>query len=889
MAKLSLKFRKILLKTIAGALLLSVYSPFLLQPQLANAAIALRGTPTSTQSSTNVTSLSLTKPTGTVAGDVMIAVVGVDAVDTTTTMASTGWTRILHSNNGSSVTVDSFYKVATASEGASYSFSWTGSSRAAGGITTYLGVDNSTPLDVTGTNNTGSGSSVTANAVTTVSANAQVVGVFAIDATATQTYTAPTGMTKRIDVGSATGTPTNVSVSLADVIQTSAGTTGNKSATASGTGTWAAHLFALKAATAPTLNQSAYRFSVNADNDTPANITDNLTTADDTPRGTAIDNFSDVFFTVGDNGANWVIEKRRILDGSLCTSTNCGTTFGTAGRVTEDVAASTLEKAYAIAVDPSAGAIYVAGMDSAVGAGEFRIEKRSESTGALITTFGTGGVVVSDPSNGLDEATTAVIDATNGYLYVGGYDNTGNNQWNLQKYRTDNGNICTAANCGTQFGTNGIYTFNPSNGDDRISALEIDPTNSYLFVAGFAIAPNNRTQWTMQKLRASDAALCTAANCGTQFGSSGTYSSDPTNKDDKILALQVDSAANAIYLGGFEQNATSSNQWRLEKISLDAGALIPSFGGAGCSANEAGALCTSFSSGLDKVYDMQLDGAGGYLYVMGVMDEAGTNSQWRLQKRNRSDGSLVSTWATSGTATVNPSSNNDPPTQMVVDVDRGIMWGVGGDRTLGTTNMQWYFTQLQLDSGTIWLAAQDTSAAASTSISFRLRMLLHVTTGNLYKTDSLNFKLQYAVKSGTCDTGFVGESYIDVPTSGTNEILYHDNPSMTNGATAQTLTGDPAHGTDPSILETTQESNNFTNGTADILNSQDGVWGFVLQDNSAFGAYCFRAVYSDGTPLASYTVIPEITFCKDDPKTDNLMRHGAYFCEGIKKSFFWAQ
>ncbi|HSX43872.1 MAG TPA: hypothetical protein VLE69_01055, partial [Candidatus Saccharimonadales bacterium] len=258
-----------------------------------------------------------------------------------------------------------------------------------------------------------------------------------------------------------------------------------------------------------------------------------------------------------------------------------------------------------------------------------------------------------------------------------------------------------------------------------------------------------------------------------------------------------------------------------------------------------------------------------------------------VQKRQRSDGSLVSAWATSGTATINPSSGVDPPTSLVLDINRSLLWVTGGDRTLGVSNMQWYFQPLSIDTGTVWLAAQDTAPAASTSISVRLRLLLHSNTQQ-FLSGSQNLKLQYSPKSGTCDTAFVGENYTDITTS--TEVGYHDNPSVSDATAMVAVSGDPVHSSDPTTLETIEEANDF-NPAADVPPAQDGEWDFTLQDNSAFGAYCIRAVYDDGssTQLNTYTVIPEINFCKDDPRTDNLLRHGTYFCGGLKKSFFWAQ
>jgi len=864
---------------------------FVLQP--VEAGVGIRGSAT-TNTGTATASITVNKPTGVIADDVMIASI---VTSGNVTPALTGWTQIdqLHSGFGN-YNLTTLYKRAGTSEGASYAFAWTGNQTVTGAITAFKGITStSNPIDNSGAAhsiNQGTTSAIDSPAVTTNTANAMIFATYVLG-------NASSG------INTMSPNPANANItSIAeqyDVTNGSTFETSGDTATDTGTGStnalranpstltnWMASTIALTPANPSTLNQADYRWAVNADNTNPTFIQDNLSANDDHLNGTVDDSINSYFYAVGDNNSNWVIEKRRTADGALCTSTNCGTTFGTAGRVTEDIASSTSEKAYAVALDPNGGYIYVAGMDSITGAGEWRIEKRNTSDGSLVSGWGTNGIVESNTSSSLDEPTSVLYDNVNGYLYVGGYDGTGNNQWSLQKYRGDNGNICTAANCGTQFGTNGIYSYNASNSDDRISYLEIDPTNTYLYVSGYSTANNGRTQWTVQKMLASSAALCSGATCGgVTFGTAGTYNSDPTNKDDKVLTMQVDDAAGAIYLGGSEQSGTSASNWRIEKITLDTGTLVTAFGGSGCASNVAGALCTSFSSGFDKVYDMQIDGAGGYLYVLGVVDESGTNTSWRLQKRNRSDGSLVSAWATSGTATIDPSTNADPPSRIVLDVDRSLLWVTGGDRSLGTTNMQWYYVPLNIDTGTYWMAAVDTVAVSSTQVSFRLRLLLGVS-GDQMVNGAQNLKLQYSPKVGTCDTSFVGESYQDVPTSGNNEILYHSNPTVTDGTNAVALSGDPTDGTNPTVMESIEEANNFTNSANDIPRSSDGEWDFVLNDNLAFGPYCFRVLDSSGSQIATYTQVPEITFCKNDPKTDNLLRHGTYFCGGTKKGFFWA-
>jgi hypothetical protein len=156
------------------------------------------------------------------------------------------------------------------------------------------------------------------------------------------------------------------------------------------------------------------------------------------------------------------------------------------------------------------------------------------------------------------------------------------------------------------------------------------------------------------------------------------------------------------------------------------------------------------------------------------------------------------------------------------------------------------------------LAGQD-SAASLTDINqpFRLRLLMHVTDTDL-SAGEFNFKLQYAAKSGECDSAFSGETYADV--SGATPIAYNDNSSPTDGSAA-TLnpTLDPVHLTHANIGQTYEEANNFTS-ISDTSAGQDALWDFSLINNSVVSqqSYCLRIVFSDGTTIGGYTVMPEI-------------------------------
>lgn len=88
--------------------------------------------------------LVITKPTGTIDDDLLIAIVG----GTRTGSTPSGWTQLSATTCGSSTgTVYVYYKIAS-SEGASYSFP-TGSQLALGSVLCYRGADTSGPIDGT--------------------------------------------------------------------------------------------------------------------------------------------------------------------------------------------------------------------------------------------------------------------------------------------------------------------------------------------------------------------------------------------------------------------------------------------------------------------------------------------------------------------------------------------------------------------------------------------------------------------------------------------------------------------------------------------------------------------------------------------------------------------
>src|SRR6059058_6221569 len=94
---------------------------------------------------------------------------------TPTIGAPAGWTSIVSTNNGSTLTTATFWKVAgtAAADPGPYAFTVSSSSSVAGGISAYFNVNTTTPIDASGGQATSS-----APSITTTVANTMLVAFF---------------------------------------------------------------------------------------------------------------------------------------------------------------------------------------------------------------------------------------------------------------------------------------------------------------------------------------------------------------------------------------------------------------------------------------------------------------------------------------------------------------------------------------------------------------------------------------------------------------------------------------------------------------------------------------------------------------------------------------
>lgn len=170
-------------------------------------------------------------------------------------------------------------------------------------------------------------------------------------------------------------------------------------------------------------------------------------------------------FDSAPGNTQWRIEKRDLTTGALVAA------FGASGAITINPTALR-DEAYCIAID--AGAIYIGGMSVVSGLDwQWRIEKRTLADGNPDLGFGTNGVITTNPS-GYDEAVRSILhDGTSLYL-AGGDGIPGDYQWRIEKRNPATGALVTS------FGTAGVLSSNPSPGNDEAMSITSDATHLYI-------------------------------------------------------------------------------------------------------------------------------------------------------------------------------------------------------------------------------------------------------------------------------------------------------------------------------------------------------------------------------------------------------------------------
>ncbi len=338
--------------------------------------------------------------------------------------------------------------------------------------------------------------------------------------------------------------------------------------------------------------------------------------------------------------------------------------FGGGGVTTSDPSVSD-EAPFDVVVASSA--VYVVGSDDSVGP-QWRIEKRSLLTGALSPSFGAGGVVTSNPSGGYDVAIAAVSDGTS--LYVVGYDMVPSfldYEWRIEKRLLSTGELVA------DFGTNGAVMVNPCASTDIPSAVVDDGTS--LYVVGYDYATGG-WRWRIEKRSMTTGALVAG------FGTDGVV---VTANGGRPTAAVVQGTS--LFVVGL-MPALLGDQWRIEKRSLDTGALVTDFGVSGV---------VSTAPATDG-HPAAVATDGSSLYVAGYgRENASLDWWWIVEKRDASTGALVTAFGTDGVVSSNPGPGDDEVRAMVLD--GSSLYLAGNDQGASGYGSEWRIEKRSLDTG----------------------------------------------------------------------------------------------------------------------------------------------------------------------------------------------
>src|SRR3990172_269201 len=428
-----------------------------------------------------------------------------------------------------------------------------------------------------------------------------------------------------------------------------------------------------------------------------------------------------------------------------------------------------------------------------------RIEKRRLFSGALQAGFDTDGII--NGASASQQAEDIAIDGT--YMYVVGSDDGGGGTWGIEKRRLDTGALETA------FDVDGVITETIGG-----TALGVAIDATHMYVVG-----SDSAGLRIEKRSLADGSLDTA------FSTDGIVTGEGGDAANEIA---IDSTY--LYVVG-DESPRGDLDWRIEKRRLDDGTLDSSFDGDGVVSSPGG--YRAFQVGLDATY----------LYVVGD-DEAAGSGNWRIEKLRQDTGALDAGFGTAGVVTSAPLSESARDVAVIPGGSNTGLYVVGND---GGPDLR--IEKRLISDGSLILseinvgaplAVQDTPATAPVQLTpFRLRLLVHAGGTELW-LDEGQFKLQFAVQSGTCDAGFDGETYADV--TGATEIRFYNNATAVDGWTLTPNANDPTHGADPTAVQTYEETIDFSNSVSAFGPNEDGMWDFSLRDFSAPAntTYCFR-------------------------------------------------
>ena len=188
--------------------------------------------------------ITVNRPTGTVAGDLLLAFVALPAADTVSA-APSGWTQLAAVDTGgatANIEAHAYWRLAAGGDPSSWTWTFSGSADATALIVAYQDASTGGPIDVSASSSADPGdTTIEAPSVTTTHTADLLVTGYAVSDQVAASFTPPSGMTERADFQNG-----RTALGLADVVLGATGATGTKTATVSSTpDSWAAFSVAI--------------------------------------------------------------------------------------------------------------------------------------------------------------------------------------------------------------------------------------------------------------------------------------------------------------------------------------------------------------------------------------------------------------------------------------------------------------------------------------------------------------------------------------------------------------------------------------------------------------------------------------------------------------------
>ncbi|MFQ5806006.1 MAG: hypothetical protein ACE5I3_06105 [Phycisphaerae bacterium] len=323
-------------------------------------------------------------------------------------------------------------------------------------------------------------------------------------------------------------------------------------------------------------------------------------------------------------------------------------TFGTDGLVTTDIPGSNPDEARAVVAVQDDGKLVVAGSTQTFGGYDFALARYNPG-GSLDDTFGTDGTVTTDFALRSDLAYAIAIQA-DGKIVVAGEAYGGATRQDFALARYD-----TYGNLDDTFGSGGLVTTHFGWSSDYAYAVAIQ-TDGKIVAAGYTYQ-GYPTYYDFAVARYN-----TDGSLDTTFGADGKVITHFGYRYEYAYAMAIQ-ADDKIVLAGYTDNGyPTSRDFALARYNTD-GSLDNDFG-------TAGLVSTDFALNWDTAYAVTIQ-ADGAIVAAGVTYSLGYN--FALARYHHSDGSLDTTFGTGGLLTTDFASSTDVAYAVAIQGDGQIV------------------------------------------------------------------------------------------------------------------------------------------------------------------------------------------------------------------------